>query len=108
MVFIKLFNYYLIIQFSYHLNTTQYIIYMVNETLPIQIRNRELNGGSINYNPNPREKCVICNQVTQYKFNTHIETRGCYVEGCGQLCPSCYVSCYNTSTADTFQDYLFE
>lgn len=81
---------------------------MGNETLPRQIRNREINGGRVNYQNNPRERCVICNQVTQYTYNTHIETRGCYVEGCGQLCPSCYVACYNTSTADIFQDYLFE
>ena len=81
---------------------------MVNESLPSRIRNRELNGGRINHNTNSLERCVICNQNTQYRFNTHIETRGTYVEGCGQLCNSCYIACYNTSTADTFQNYLFE
>ena len=81
---------------------------MVNESLHRQIQRREVNGGRINHNSNPVECCVLCKQETQFKFNTHIETRGTYVEGCGQLCNSCYVACYNTSTADTFQDYLFE
>ena len=78
------------------------------ESLPKQLKKREVSGSRINYDTNPIECCVICNQQTQYRFKTHIETRGCYVEGCGQLCPSCYIACYNTSTADTFQDYLFE
>jgi hypothetical protein len=81
---------------------------MVNESIPRQIQNREINGSSVNYQNNPREKCVICKTTTQFKYNTHIETRGSYVEGCGQLCNSCYIACFNTSTADTFQDYLFE
>ena len=81
---------------------------MVNESLHKQIQRREVNGGRINHQYNPLERCVICHQHTQYRFNTHIETRGCYVEGCGQLCNACYISCFNTSTVDTFQDYLTE
>ena len=81
---------------------------MVNESLHKQIQRREIDGGRVNYRNNSIERCVICNQHTQYRFNTHIETRGCYVEGCGQLCNACYISCFNTSTVDTFQDYLTE
>jgi len=81
---------------------------MVNESLPRQLQNREINGSSVNYKSNPLEKCVICKTTTQIKYNTHIVTSGSYVEGCGKLCNSCYIACFNTSTADTFQDYLFE
>ena len=81
---------------------------MVNESLHKQIQRREIDGGRVNYRNNSRERCIICNQHTQYRFNTHIETRGCYVEGCGQLCTACYISCFNTSTVDTFQNYLTE
>ena len=81
---------------------------MVNETLPRQLRNRELNGGRVNYQNNPRERCVICNQVTQYTRNTHIETRGCYVEGCGQLCPKCYNDTYESSSNNTYKEQFDE
>ena len=43
---------------------------MVNESLPKQIQRREVNGGRINHNTNPIERCVICHQHTQYRFNT--------------------------------------
>ena len=75
---------------------------MVNKNLPKQIKNRELNGGTINYNTNPIEKCVICEQVTQYFKNTNIQTRDYYVQGCGQLCSSCYFYCYNLPTTNQF------
>ena len=80
------------------------------ESLPKQLKKREITCNHINPKDdnNPFECCVICNQQTQYRFKTHIETRGCYVEGCGQLCPPCYLACYNTSTVNTFEDYLFE
>ena len=38
---------------------------------------------------NPIEKCVICGEATQYRFNDHIDYRFNYVEGAGQLCPKC-------------------
>ncbi len=39
---------------------------------------------------NPIEKCVICGEPTQYRFNDHIHYRFNYVEGAGQLCSKCY------------------
>jgi len=39
---------------------------------------------------NPIEKCVICGEATQYRFNDHIDLRYNYVEGAGQLCSKCY------------------
>ena len=77
---------------------------MVNESLPSRIRNRELNGGRINHNTNPLERCVICHKHTQYRFNTHNETRGSYVEGCGQLCPKCYNNTYESSSNNTYKE----
>jgi hypothetical protein len=38
---------------------------------------------------NPIEKCVICGEPTQYRFNDHIDYRFNYVEGAGQLCVKC-------------------
>lgn len=38
---------------------------------------------------NPIEKCVICGEPTQYRFNDHIDYRFNYVEGAGQLCSKC-------------------
>ena len=38
---------------------------------------------------NPIEKCVICGEETQYRFNDHIDLRYNYVEGAGQLCDKC-------------------
>jgi hypothetical protein len=38
---------------------------------------------------NPIEKCVICGEATQYRFNDHIDYRFNYVEGAGQLCVKC-------------------
>jgi len=39
---------------------------------------------------NPIEKCVICGEATEYRFNDHIDLRYNYVEGAGQLCSKCY------------------
>jgi len=36
-----------------------------------------------------KDKCVICNQETKYDKDTPIHIREHYVEGSGQLCPSC-------------------
>ena len=38
---------------------------------------------------NPIEKCVICGEDTQYRFNDHVDYRFNYVEGAGQLCIKC-------------------
>jgi len=82
---------------------------MVNENLATQVRNREINGSRINYREsNPKEKCIICGVTTVHRKNTHVENRGTYVQGCGQLCNSCYAACYNTSTVDWYMNYLIE
>lgn len=38
----------------------------------------------------PYEKCVICETETPYKITEHIDLRHGYIEGCGQLCETCY------------------
>lgn len=44
--------------------------------------------GSIN--DDNYDSCVLCNAKTRYQRSTHIDYRYGYVEGCGQLCESCY------------------
>jgi hypothetical protein len=34
--------------------------------------------------------CILCGVETAYKRSTHIDMRIGYIEGAGQLCPSCY------------------
>ncbi len=34
--------------------------------------------------------CVICNKKTNVPKNMHINFRGMYIEGAGQLCFNCY------------------
>ena len=36
------------------------------------------------------DHCVLCGVETAYKRSTHIDMRHGYIEGAGQLCPSCY------------------
>ncbi len=55
-----------------------------------------------------KEKCIFCKKDTEYNICKPIHMRYFYVEGCGQLCTACYISCFNTSTVDTFQNYLTE
>ena len=40
-----------------------------------------------------KEKCVICDDETEYYKDTNIDLRKHYIEGCGQLCPKCYRVC---------------
>ena len=40
------------------------------------------------------EYCVICTGETGYVFSTPVQNRKYYVEGCGQLCESCYRDAY--------------
>jgi hypothetical protein len=42
------------------------------------------------------EKCVLCEEQTDVPKNLPIELREHYVEGAGQLCPKCYLDCYDT------------
>jgi hypothetical protein len=39
---------------------------------------------------NEFEHCILCGVETSVKIGTHIDMRIGYVEGAGQLCPSCY------------------
>ncbi len=44
---------------------------MTNENLATQVRNREVHGSRINYSePNPKEKCIICNTETEEPWTT--------------------------------------
>lgn len=36
------------------------------------------------------EQCVLCHKVTDYSLKFPIQNRMFYIEGCGQLCESCY------------------
>lgn len=40
------------------------------------------------------ERCVLCGKGTDVPRERPISLRSCYVEGCGQLCPSCYARVY--------------
>ena len=40
------------------------------------------------------ECCVICGKPTEYRIDTPIGKRECYVEGVGQLCRECYFEIY--------------
>jgi len=41
--------------------------------------------------PNAIEYCVGCGEdVPEYKIGTHIDSRDRFVEGCGQLCGTCW------------------
>ena len=37
-----------------------------------------------------RESCVLCGKDTPYSFDTPLEKRVGYVDGCGQLCKKCF------------------
>jgi|8_EtaG_2_1085327.scaffolds.fasta_scaffold04527_5 hypothetical protein len=41
-----------------------------------------------------KEKCVICGDETRYDDFDHIDHRNFYVEGAGQLCPTCHNATY--------------
>ena len=43
----------------------------------------------------PNEICIICGKQTTIDVNTHIDMRYGYVEGAGQLCPSCADKIYS-------------
>ena len=45
-------------------------------------------------NPNAIEYCVCCGKdVPEYKIGTHIDARMHFIEGCGQLCETCWNRC---------------
>jgi hypothetical protein len=41
-----------------------------------------------------KEKCILCNNITEYETNTPISIRMHYIEGCGQVCIKCYNKLY--------------
>lgn len=46
-------------------------------------------------NPNAIEYCVGCGEdVPKYRIGTHIDTREHFIEGCGQLCETCWNRTY--------------
>jgi len=40
------------------------------------------------------EKCVLCDGDTDIAEDTPIDLRKYYIQGAGQLCPSCYEEIY--------------
>lgn len=76
-----------------------------------QLRKRELCGEKVKINPHwIKDPCILCHQDTQYTVATGVYVRQHYVQGVGQMCPSCYYSANNTSTAwmgDDFLDYMY-
>ena len=63
---------------------------MGQQHVPLQIdeNGNVLAVGSIN--DDVLDTCVLCGNETPYTRSTHIDYRYGYVEGCGQLCKSCY------------------
>ena len=43
---------------------------------------------------NKHDKCVICNEKTEYAEMDHVDARNFYVEGAGQLCQAYFDNCY--------------
>ena len=41
-----------------------------------------------------KDKCISCKQETEYDKNTHVDLRKGYIDGAGQLCPSCFRKLY--------------
>ena len=74
-----------------------------------QLKNRELTGKKIKINPWwCKEQCIICKTDTQYPQPTPIYIRRYYVEGLGQLCPSCYYATYcHAMVNDEFISEIF-
>ena len=56
------------------------------------------------------DKCVSCDEVTQYSRFDHVDYRIGYIEGAGQLCLNCYDEIYvkkkNNNNDDTGSQYI--
>jgi len=74
-----------------------------------QIKQRELTGTKIKINPWwCKEQCIMCKTDTQYPQPTPISVRRYYVEGLGQMCPSCYYATYcHAMVNDEFISEIF-
>ena len=44
------------------------------------------------------EKCVLCNEVTDFKRRLPVDARKYYINGIGQLCRQCYVKLNESDT----------
>ena len=42
------------------------------------------------------DACVNCGEETPYKVTDHVDVRGCYVGGRGQLCYKCWKDIYGS------------
>ena len=47
-----------------------------------------------NINTEIYDCCVLCGKPTRYTKDIPIDEREGYIEGSGQLCPSCYMDIY--------------
>ena len=45
---------------------------------------------------NKHDKCVLCEEVTEYAEMDHLLVRDFYIEGAGQLCQVCFDKEYNS------------
>ena len=59
------------------------------------------------------EKCILCGKDTGIPFSAPIDSRECYIVGCGQLCKDCfdslqYVSISKNKPSDAEMDMLLK
>ena len=63
----------------------------------------------LNYSKLYNDKCVSCDEVTQYSKFDHIDYRIGYIEGAGQLCLNCYDEIYvkkKNNSSDESSQYI--
>lgn len=53
-----------------------------------------------------RDKCVLCDEETNYSRRTPTDQRLHYVEGGGQLCVRCYAKIYGACECIECQSFL--
>ena len=58
----------------------------------------------LNYSKLYNDKCVSCDEVTQYSKFDHIDYRIGYIEGAGQLCLNCYDEIYVKKDKNLYKD----
>ena len=58
---------------------------------------------------NDYDKCVSCDEVTEYLKHDHVDYRIAYIEGAGQLCLNCYDEIYvkkKNNSSDESSQYI--